>query len=41
MTRDGVFTPIEILPGTFRYRFDEVEAVARLGKNSIRESQRN
>lgn len=31
MTRDGVFRPIEILPGTVRYAYEEVAAFARDG----------
>lgn len=31
MTRDSVLHPIEVLPGTWRYRFDEIAAVARQG----------
>ena len=27
MTKGGVFNPVEILPGTFRYRMDEIEAL--------------
>jgi predicted DNA-binding transcriptional regulator AlpA len=27
MTKDGIFNPVEILPGTFRYRTDEIESV--------------
>jgi hypothetical protein len=41
MTRDSVFQPVEILPGTFRYRRDEIEAVARDGHTaSLRRRQR-
>ncbi len=35
MTKSGYFRPVEILPGTFRYRYEEVEAVARLGKDAV------
>lgn len=31
MTRDGVFRPIEILPGTVRYAYEEIAAFARGG----------
>lgn len=31
MTKETILTPVEVLPGTFRYRRDEVESVARLG----------
>jgi len=31
MTKEAVFRPLEILPGTFRYRRDEIESVARGG----------
>jgi predicted DNA-binding transcriptional regulator AlpA len=34
MTKAGYFLPVEILPGTSRYRYEEVEAVARLGKDA-------
>ncbi len=34
MTKAGYFLPVEILPGTSRYRFEEVEAVSRLGKDA-------
>jgi len=34
MTKEGFFSPVEILHGTFRYRLEEVEAVARLGKDA-------
>ena len=32
MTRDGILHPVEILPGTHRYRLDELQAFARSGK---------
>jgi len=31
MTKSAVFHPVEIFPGSFRYRREEVEAVAREG----------
>jgi predicted DNA-binding transcriptional regulator AlpA len=31
MTKDGVLHPVEVLPGTWRYRFDEITAVAHQG----------
>jgi hypothetical protein len=34
MTRDGVLHPIEVLPGTWRYRSDEIAAVAHQGDMS-------
>ena len=34
MTKAGYFLPVEILPGTSRYRYEEVEAISRLGKNA-------
>lgn len=32
MTKEAVFSPVEITAGNFRYRRDEIEAVARLGR---------
>ena len=32
LTKDGVLHPVEILPGTWRYRFDEVAKLARCGQ---------
>lgn len=29
MTRQGILTPVEIMPGMFRYRFDDIATVAR------------
>ena len=34
MTREAVFAPVEITPGNYRYRREEVEAVARLGRDA-------
>lgn len=34
MTREAVFAPVEITPGHFRYRREEVEAVARRGRDA-------
>ena len=31
MTRDGALNPVEVLPGTWRYRFEEVAAIASGG----------
>ncbi len=31
LTREAVFRPVEIFPGRFRYRREEIEAVAREG----------
>jgi hypothetical protein len=28
MTRDGALRPVEVLPGTWRYRLDEIEKIA-------------
>jgi len=41
MTKEGFFAPVEILPGTFRYRAEEVEAFARMGKEARPNPQRN
>ena len=41
MTKDGRFSPVEILPGTFRYRFEEVEAFTRLGREGRPNHQAN
>ena len=32
LTREAVFTPVELTSGNFRYRRDEVEAMAREGR---------
>ena len=32
MTKDGVLHPVEVLPGTWRYRFEEIAAVAHRGE---------
>ena len=29
MSRDGALRPVEVLPGTWRYRLDEIEKLAR------------
>jgi len=29
MSRDGALRPVEVLPGTWRYRLDEIEKIAR------------
>ena len=34
MTREAVFAPVEITPGNFRYRREEVEAVAQRGRDA-------
>ena len=34
LTREAVFAPVELTPGNFRYRRDEVEAVAREGRKA-------
>lgn len=34
MTKEAVFAPVEITPGSFRYRREEIEAVAREGRNA-------
>lgn len=34
MTKEAVFAPVEITPGNFRYRREEIEAVARKGRNA-------
>ena len=34
LTREAVFSPVELPPGNFRYRRDEVEAVAREGRKA-------
>jgi predicted DNA-binding transcriptional regulator AlpA len=41
MTKEGFFAPVEILPGTFRYRAEEIEAFARTGKDAKSNPQRN
>lgn len=41
MMKEGFFSPMEILPGTFRYRVEEIEAFARTGKDARPNSQRN
>ena len=35
MTKDGVLHPIEVLPGTWRYRFDEIAAIAHPGDMTV------
>lgn len=39
MTRDGALNPVEVLPGTWRYRFEEVSAIAS-GSSSLRSTHR-
>jgi len=36
MTRNGVFRPIEILPGTVRYAYEEIAGFARAGWRSVK-----
>lgn len=36
MTRDGVFRPIKILPGTVRYAYEEIAGFARDGWRSVK-----
>lgn len=40
MTRDGVLSPIEVLPKTWRYRFEEIAAIAHHSAPAIKSHHR-